>query len=195
LVCDVLDRFLRFLFLNKTLHLNGFYFCLRFGSYLILTFDRLCLLLTYLLLLTCNLKLSFLCLNLLIVLHEMVWNNRFRHSDGNDFDPGSPFLKILLQGLLQLFVQVIELFNENFLQRVLGAELVDLVMDLVENPSLIVCYGVVFDCFPSHFFSQAVYHLDLVEFDYSTSTCATWYIVYFISLHCNLNLFIRCESG
>jgi hypothetical protein len=77
---------------------------------------------------------------------------------------------------------------------VCGAELVDLVVDLVENPSLIVSYGVVFDSFPSHFFSQAVYHFDLVEFDYSASTSATWYIVYFISLHCNLNFYIGSES-
>jgi hypothetical protein len=68
-----------------------------------------------------------------------------------------------------LFVQVIELVNIDFLKGVLGAELVDFVVDLVEYPGLVIVNRVILDGVINHFFFEPVHHFDLSEVNHDSS--------------------------
>ena len=85
-------------------------------------------------------------LYLLVILGETLWDGGLRDTDGNDFDTWSPSVGVFLKHLNKLLIQLIKLVNEDLLEGVLGAELVDLVMDLVVDPRLVIIHCVVLNC-------------------------------------------------
>ena len=88
---------------------------------------------------------------------------------------------------MKLLVQVVELVNEHLLQGGLGAELVDFVVDLVEDPSLVVVHSVVLHGLVRVFLSESVDDFNLVEFNHNSTLGSTGYVVNFICLNCHLH--------
>jgi len=70
------------------------------------------------------------------------------------------------------------------------AKLVNFVMYLTEDPGLVICYCVIFDCLMSKLFSETIYYLNLLEFKNDSTACSTRYISDLISLECDLHLMI-----
>lgn len=67
------------------------------------------------------------------------------------------------------------------------AELVDLMMNLIENPGLVVIDGVVLDCFVNQLFLQSVDHFNLVKINHDTTLSSTGDVRYSVSLDGCLN--------
>lgn len=83
-------------------------------------------------------------------------------ADRYDLDARSPEPATFLERQGQILVQLVELVDVHFAQGVLRAELVDLVMDLLENPR-----AVVVDCVIPHglqhvFLPETIHHFHLV---------------------------------
>lgn len=74
-----------------------------------------------------NLQLCLRGLDILVILHQLLRNNRLCDSDGNDFDTGCPLVGIALEGFGQLFIEGVKLVDVNLLKRVLRTKLVNFV--------------------------------------------------------------------
>jgi hypothetical protein len=72
-------------------------------------------------------KLGLFHFPILIVLGNAGWHFRLGHPHSNNFDSRRPLLAACLKCLLETLVQLIEVINQNFLQGMAGAELVDFV--------------------------------------------------------------------
>jgi len=77
-------------------------------------------------------------------------------------DASVPVITVTLQRIGQLLIQALELRDVHFLEAVTGAELVDLVVDLVEDPRLVVVWAVELDGVVRLCGIQAVHHFNLV---------------------------------
>jgi len=119
-------------------------FCLNSGFAL----HSLCLLFSDLLLLTSNLELSLLLLDLKVILYEFFGNGRLSDAYCNDFDAWGPFIRVYLQDFYQVLVELVKLFDVDFVKGVFGAELVYLMVDLIVDPGLIVVNRIVLDGLP-----------------------------------------------
>ena len=108
--------------------------------------------------------------------------------DGDDLDAGCVPIALLLDGPLEVLVQLIELGDVDLVESVLGAELVDLVMDLVEDPGLVIVDGVVLDGLVGQVSLESIDHLYLIEVEHKASTGATGNVSDLVGLHCDLHL-------
>jgi len=86
-----------------------------------------------------------------------------------------------------MLVKLVELVDVDLAESVLGAELVDLVVDLVVDPRLIVVDRVVLDCGPGHVWLQSVDHLDFLEVDDDTALGAAGNAADSVSLNGDLD--------
>lgn len=77
----------------------------------------------------------------------------------------------------------------------LGAELVDLVMNLVENPGLVIVDSVVLNSLVDKFLSQSVDYFNLVELDHDTALGSTRHVVDSVSLNGHLHRLVRSHEG
>ena len=90
-----------------------------------------------------------------------------------------------------MLVKLIELLNVDLAERVLGAELVDFVVNLVVDPGLVVVDGVVLDGGPGKVWLQAVDDFNLLEVDDDAALGTAGNIVYSVGLHSHLNCIHR----
>lgn len=88
-----------------------------------------------------------------------------------------------------MFVKSVEFVNVHFLQRMLAAELVNLVVNLVKNPYFVVLRSIVFDCLLGQRLFESIDHLDLLEEDRYAARSATGDVVYFVGLEGHLDGF------
>jgi hypothetical protein len=102
-------------------------------------------------------------LDLLEVLLDSIRDLRFGDSDGKNLDAWRPRAKVLVEGLDEFLVELVEDVDVDLLQGVLGAELVDLVVQLVSDPELLIILSVVEHSVVDELLLQLVHHLDLVE--------------------------------
>jgi hypothetical protein len=65
-------------------------------------------------------------------------------------DPRSPYLGDFLKSLHELLVNVVKLLEQDLLEGVLCAELVDFMVNFIVNPDFIIIAGVVSDCIENH---------------------------------------------
>ena len=79
-----------------------------------------------LLFLLCNVEKCFLCFNLFVVFHQTFWYLWLGDSNTNDFNTRSPSSCTLRQWFGQLLVKSVKFVNEDVLESVFTAELVDL---------------------------------------------------------------------
>jgi hypothetical protein len=133
--------------------------------------------------------------NVLIVIGKGLWNGGLGDTNRDYFNARGPLVCIGLENFDKLLVEFIELIDEYFLECVLRAELIDLMMNLVIDPCLIIVYGVVLDGLVRQIFVQSIHHLYLVKVDEHSPGGTTWHIVYFISLHGDLHLFKGRDNG
>ena len=94
-----------------------------------------------------------------------------------------------------MLIQVVKLLNVDLMQRVLRAELVDLVVNLVIDPRLVVVSRVVLHGLPSQLFLQPVYNLDLLEVDSNSTLCTARHISHGICLHRYLHSVVASDHG
>lgn len=99
------------------MHLNGFDLGFRLSLYFSFLPPCLCLLFGDLLLLGGDLEFRHLRLNLLVVLHQVLGNYRFGHSNCDYLYTRSPMVAVLLQLYDQLLIQVVKLFDKHLVQR------------------------------------------------------------------------------
>jgi hypothetical protein len=76
----------------------------------------------------------------------------------------------------------------------LATELVNLMMDFIEDPSLIIIHSVVLNSVVHECLPQSIHYLNLVKVYYHTSTSSTRNVRNFVSLDCDLNVLIACEE-
>ena len=62
-----------------------------------------------------------------------------------------------------MLIKLVKLFNVDIVERVLGAKLVDLMVDLVVDHDLIVADRVVLHGLPDQIFLNAIHHFNLVK--------------------------------
>ena len=74
-----------------------------------------------------NLQLCLRGLDILVILHQLLRNNRLCDPNGNDFDTGRPLVAIALESFGQLFIEGVKLVDVNLLKRVLRTKLVNFV--------------------------------------------------------------------
>ena len=86
-----------------------------------------------------------------------------------------------------MLVQLIKLVDVDFMQSMRRTKLVDLVVNLVIDPGLIIVDRVVLDCLPGHIGLQPVHNLDFLEVNDHTALCAARNIAHRISLHRHLH--------
>jgi len=86
-----------------------------------------------------------------------------------------------------LLVEVVKLIYENLLERRFGAKLVNLMVNFVKDPCLIVVDGIVLYGLINCFFSQSVDNFNLVELNHDSTFGSTRYIVDLICLYRDLN--------
>lgn len=98
--------------------------------------------------------------------------------------------QILLQSQFEIFINLIKELNVDLLKRVDTAELVQLVVDLVEDERLVVVGCVVLHDIIHCMWDQEVHHLDPVEVDHHATACPTRYILHLICLECGLHRLI-----
>ena len=94
-----------------------------------------------------------------------------------------------------MLIKLVELINVYLVEGVLRAELIDLVVDLVVDPSLVVVYCVILYSLPSQFLLQTVHHFNLFELNDNTALSATRYTTDCVRLDCHLNRVVRCNQG
>jgi hypothetical protein len=104
LVLNIFDCFLSLFFFNQHLHFDCPDFGLGLCFNLILASLSIGLQLRDLLLLGSNHELCSLSFNLLVVVHQVLGDLRFCHSDGDYLDSRGPFVTISLQSEHQGFV-------------------------------------------------------------------------------------------
>jgi len=131
-----------------------------------------------------DLQLRSLAFDVFVVLLQRLRDVGLGNSDRDDLDSGCPLVTVMLQSFGQLFIQRVELFNEDLLQGVSGAELVDLVtkrmeskvkkgkqaeamylLNLVENPRCVIVGGVVLDGLVRELFLEPIHNFNLVKLD------------------------------
>ncbi len=94
-----------------------------------------------------------------------------------------------------MLIKLIELVNVDFVQGVLGAELVDFMMNFVINPGLVIVYRVVLHRVPRQVFLKTIDDLDSFKMDNYTALCSTGNITNSICLHSDLHRIIGCKHG
>lgn len=189
LVLDVLHSLLGLLcgYLLSQINLGDFCFRLSFDSrcnslrFSLLFFDLLFLL--------CNVEKCFLCFNLFIVFHQTFWYLWLGDSNTNDFNTRSPSSCTLRQCIGQLLVKSVKFVNEDVLESVFTAELVDLMVNLIKNPRFVVVDGVVLDSFLGKLLFESVHHFDLLEHYVDSARGTARNVIYFVCLHGYLNVF------
>ena len=82
-----------------------------------------------------------------------------------------------------MLVKDIKLLDVDLVQRVLGAELVDLVVNFVIDPCLVVIDGVVLDCIPGQIFVKSVDDFNPLKVDDDTTLGSARHITDRVSLH------------
>mmetsp|Transcript_138043 Transcript_138043/g.195365 ORF Transcript_138043/g.195365 Transcript_138043/m.195365 type:complete len:201 (-) Transcript_138043:57-659(-) len=102
-------------------------------------------------------------------------------------DASVPVITVTLQRIGQLLIQALELRDVHFLEAVTGAELVDLVVDLVEDPRLVVVWAVELDGVVRLCGIQAVHHFNLVEVDDAATAGTAWDLSHCVCLESDLN--------
>mmetsp|Transcript_11696 Transcript_11696/g.35688 ORF Transcript_11696/g.35688 Transcript_11696/m.35688 type:complete len:279 (-) Transcript_11696:32-868(-) len=155
--------------LNGGLHLLGFFLCLHN---------------------TCvfhgHTKTSALFGDVFVVATHGIRDARLSDTDGNQLNTSIPFVTVLLQSLKEGLVELLEQINVHLLHGVGRAELVDLVMDLIKDPRLIIVYAILFHGFPSLIFSQLIHTFNFIKAQHHTIGGATRNTCYHISLQCHL---------
>lgn len=68
-------------------------------------------------------------------------------------------------------------------------------VNLAENPSLIICDCVVLDGLMSHLFSQSIDDLNFVEVQDNTAACTTWDVSDLIGLQSYLDREVSGDKG
>eukprot|EP00350_Pseudokeronopsis_sp_OXSARD2_P005258 CAMPEP_0170544962 /NCGR_PEP_ID=MMETSP0211-20121228/3527_1 /TAXON_ID=311385 /ORGANISM="Pseudokeronopsis sp., Strain OXSARD2" /LENGTH=229 /DNA_ID=CAMNT_0010848741 /DNA_START=239 /DNA_END=925 /DNA_ORIENTATION=- len=129
------------------------------------------------------------------ILEQGVRNSWFGHSDGDNFDAWSPSVAVILQGARQLLIQAIELINEDFLEGVFAAELIDFMVNFVEDPRLVIMDRVVLNRIMHQVLPQPVHYLDVVEVDDHTPTGPTRDVSHLVCLHRHLNILKGRQQG
>jgi hypothetical protein len=195
LILYLLHLSLGLFLLQLDLHGNAQYFSLRLSLDDSFSPCSLCLLFLNLLLLLCYPKGRPLGFNVLIVIGKGLWNGGLGDTNRDYFNARGPLVCIGLENFDKLLVEFIELIDEYFLECVLRAELIDLMMNLVIDPCLIIVHRVVLDGLMRQIFVQSIHHLYLVKVDKHSPGGTTWHIVYFISLHGDLHLFKGRDNG
>lgn len=76
----------------------------------------------------------------------------------------------------------------------LGTELIDLVVDLVVDPRLVIVDCVVLDSVPGQGLVQSIDHFDLFEVDDHATLSAARHIADSICLHCHLDSVVASDS-
>lgn len=94
---------------------------------------------------------------------DAVWNVWLGDSDGKDLDAWCPLGEVLVKRLDEFLVELVEYAYIDLLQGMLGAELIDLMMQLVGDPKLLVVLSIVEHCLVNCLLAQFVDHLHLVE--------------------------------
>ena len=94
-----------------------------------------------------------------------------------------------------MLVHLIELVDVNFVESVLRAELVDFVMDLVIDPSLVVIDSVVLNGLPGQLSAQTIHHFNAFEVNDDTSLSSAGDIAHGICLHGHLHCIISGHIG
>ena len=94
-----------------------------------------------------------------------------------------------------MLVQAIKLLNVDLVQSVLRAKLVDLVMDLVIDPSLVVINCVVLDGLPGQLAVETIHNFNPFEVNDDTSLSTAWDIAHSICLHSHLHCIISGHIG
>jgi predicted amidophosphoribosyltransferase len=110
-----------------------------------------------------------LCFNGLVIFHKSGWDYGFGDPNRENFNSRRIFLRAFRECCCKLLVKSVKFINEYLLQGVFTAELVDLVVDLIENPYLIVFSPVLLDRLKSKLFLQLVDYLNPVKHDLHTT--------------------------
>ena len=76
----------------------------------------------------------------------------------------------------------------------LWTKLIDLMMDLIEDPSLVIINCVVLNSRKDEFFSESINNLNSFKIDHNSSSCSTRNIFYSICLNINLDIMELCEE-
>ena len=121
------------------------------------------------------------------------WNIWLCNSYWKNLDSGRPIFEIFIKRFHQLFIKFVKDIDVNFLERMLGTELIDLMVDFVCDPKLIIWLGVIKYCFEHHIFPQLINNLNFVKIDQRSIRSSTRDIFYFIGLdgHFDLNEFLK----
>ena len=99
----------------------------------------------------------------------------------------NPDVARVLDCFSERFVQCIKKIDINLLQGVGAAELVDFMVDLVENPSLVVMDCVVLDRLVNQILTKAVDNLYFIEMNQNSSRCTAGNTSDGICLHLHQN--------
>ena len=94
-----------------------------------------------------------------------------------------------------MLIKLIELVNVDLMQGVLWTELIDLMMNFVIDPGLVIVDCVILHCVPSQVFVETIDDLDSFEMDNYTALSSTRDITYCICLNSDLHSVIRCKHG
>mmetsp|Transcript_8896 Transcript_8896/g.20960 ORF Transcript_8896/g.20960 Transcript_8896/m.20960 type:complete len:331 (+) Transcript_8896:65-1057(+) len=141
-----------------------------------------------------HLDLTCLLLRLLVIEPYLFGYPRLGDAYRNDLDPRSPAVDVRLQRVPQRLVERVELGDVHLLEGVCRAELVDLVVDLVIDPRLVVVDRVVLDRLVHVLALQSVDHLDLVEGDHGAARGAAWDLGHLVRLQSDLYRLVPREQ-
>jgi len=187
LVLDRLHLLLRLLAGNFLAHFDCFDFGLRLGFNPGLLPNSVRLLFLHLLLLFGDLQHRLRLLYLNVVLLELLRDGGLGHADRNDLDTRRPFHRVYLKDLLQVLIKLVKLVDVDLVECVSRAELVDLVMNFVVDPSAVIVDRVVLDSVPYLVTTKSVHHLDFLEMDDDATLSSAWYVVDGIRLYSDLH--------
>mmetsp|Transcript_2261 Transcript_2261/g.4537 ORF Transcript_2261/g.4537 Transcript_2261/m.4537 type:complete len:263 (-) Transcript_2261:114-902(-) len=139
-------------------------------------------------------KLGFLSLHLLIVAPNLLRDFGLCDANGDNFDTSVVLSAVSLQRLLNPVVDSVKLLNVNFLQCMLRAELIDLVMELGKDPDIVIVNTIVSYGIHHMVLRKSVDHLNLVEVEQHPTSCSARNVDDLIRLNRGLNLRHRCNE-
>ena len=137
---------------------------------------------TYFFLFGCNKIVDFEFFHDFKVSSDSLWDVGFGYSDRKDLDSWGPNLKIFVERFHELLIKFVENVNVNFLKRMFGAELIDLMVDFVGDPELFIVFCIIEDGLIDKLLFEFVDDFDSVKIDKGTVRGTAWDVVYGIGL-------------
>ncbi len=118
---------------------------------------------------------------------DSFWDVGFGDSDWKDLNSWDPNLKIFIERAHKLLIKFVENVDVDFLKGVLGAELIDLMVDFVGNPELFVVFCIIKDGLIDKLLFEFVDDFNSVKIDKGTVWSTAWDVVYSIGLNADFH--------